>query len=83
MKLPVIKFRTEAWDRGVCHYYEDDTIEIAINKYNKFQSMDYESNRYHILISIEGRMKYNEMHPCTSWEEAEKIAIEKVRELYE
>lgn len=81
MKLPVIKFLTEAWDRGVCHYYEDDTIEIAINKY-KFKAMDADGD-FHVLIDIDGRLKYNDYLDVKTWEEAEKWAVEKARELYE
>lgn len=69
----MLEFRKEAWDRGVCHYYEDKRVEIAINKY-KIVPVDMTADDFHILISIDGILKRNEVKPFGSWEDAEKYA---------
>lgn len=78
----VIKFIKEAWDRGVSHYYEDTKLDITINKYNFPFAGKEDDHEYHILIAIDGRLKYNKLRKFKSWEEAEKFAIEKAEELY-
>lgn len=81
MSFPVIKYLKEVWDRGVCHFYEDTKLEIAINQY-KFNPIDADGN-FHILISIDGRLRFNKYIQTETWEEAEAWAIEKAKELYE
>lgn len=80
MSFPVIKFLKEAWDRGVCHFYEDTKLDITINQY-KFKPMDADGD-FHILICIDGVMKYNGFLDVKTWEEAEVWAIKKARALY-
>lgn len=75
----MIKFLTEAWDRGVCHFYEDTKLEIAINQY-KFKPMDADGD-FHILITINGELKYNGFLDVKTWEEAEAFAVQEAKEL--
>lgn len=77
--FPNVVYKTEAWARGRCHYYEDDTLEIAINQYDHHMES---KGKLHVLIAINGVLKYNDYAPFGEWEKAEAWAIEKARELY-
>lgn len=69
----MLEFKSEAWSRGVCHYYEDERVDIAINKYT-IVPIDMTEDDFHILISIDGKLRRNEVKPFGSWEDTEKYA---------
>ena len=77
----MIEYKVESWTYGTCHYFEDETVSIAINHYNKWANAEYEGWNFHICIAINGVLKYNQVLSLTDWKAAETFATNKLGEL--
>lgn len=77
----MIEYKVESWAYGTCHYFEDEFVSVAINHYNKWQNAEFEGWKFHVMIAINGELKYNELLNLEDWKAAETFATNKLGEL--